>query len=362
MKVLFYIDCLASGGKERRFTELIKALSAINEIDLEIALMSYDIHFKEILDLKIKIHYLIRKTKKDITIFHKLYKLCKTIRPDAIHCWDSMTAVYSAPVCKILKIPLINGMVIDSPGKFFLNKSLIRAKLVFPFSDYIIGNSYAGIKAYGASEKKSFVIHNGFNFSRVSNTIDKNIIRKQIEIKTKFVVGMVATFSKYKDYKTYFDAAQLLLNDREDITFIAIGKKTDSFFARSLISSDKLEHFRLLGEKNNVESYINIMDICILSTFTEGISNSILEYMASGKPVIASDGGGTKEIVEDRKTGFLVKVSDAKDTSDKIGQLLDDENLRFQMGAEGKLRIQELFSIEKMLSQYIILYNNILLK
>lgn len=360
MKILFYIDCLASGGKERRFTELIKALSFTHEIEFEIALMSYDIHFKEILDLKIKIHYLIRRTKKDISIFHKLYELCKCIRPDAIHCWDSMTAIYSAPVCKMLKISLINGMVIDSPGSNFLNKNLIRAKLTFPFSDYIIGNSYAGIKAYGASAKKSYVIHNGFNFNRVSNTIDKSKIRKQIDIKTKFVVGMVATYSKYKDYQTFFDAAQILLNEREDVTFIAIGKKTDSFFARSLIHSDKLQYFRLLGERSNVESYVNVMDICILSTFTEGISNSILEYMAMAKPVIATDGGGTNEIIEDKKTGFLVKVSDSLGTSVKIKLLLEDENLRIQMGMEGKKRIKELFTMDKMLNEYIRLYQKLL--
>ena len=52
------------------------------------------------------------------------------------------------------------------------------------------------------------------------------------------------------------------------------------------------------------------MDICLLSTFTEGISNSIMEYMALGKPVIATDGGGTKEIVDDGETGFLIGQSD----------------------------------------------------
>lgn len=360
MKILLYIDCLAAGGKERRFVELIKSLRFQEEIDFEILVMSHDIHYKEILNLNFKIHYLIRKTKKDPAIFFRLYKLCKTIRPDAIHCWESMTAVYSAPICKLLNIPLINGMIIDAPRKSFFNSNFFRATLVFPFSKIIVSNSFAGIKAYGATNRRNIVIHNGFNFNRLTKVADKEKIRAQLEIKTKYVVGMVATFSKNKDYKTYFNAAQILLSQRQDITFLAIGNRTDSFFARSLIKTNNLKHFRLLGKKTEIESYISIMDVCVLSTFTEGISNSILEYMAMAKPVIATDGGGTNEIVVDNKTGFLVKVSDEKDTSDKIQFLLNDEDLRITMGKEGKLRIKEDFSMEKMMNEYILLYRNIL--
>ena len=94
---------------------------------------------------------------------------------------------------------------------------------------------------------------------------------------------MVATFSLKKDYKTYFEAAELLLGKRKDITFIAIGKNTDSSESICLIKNGNLEHYRLLGEKTGIESFIAIMDICVLCTYTEAVSNSILEYMALGQ-------------------------------------------------------------------------------
>lgn len=361
MKILFFIDCLTSGGKERRLTELMKALSLIPEIKFELVIMSHDIHYEEIFDLNISIHYLIRKTKKDISAFYKLFKLCRTIKPDIIHCWDSMTAVYSVPICKILSISLINGLVADSPQKKnVFNNNWLRAKLTFPFSDYIIGNSKAGIEAYNAPAKKSHVIYNGFNFSRIKKTLDKSAIRKLVDIDTKFVIGMVASFSELKDFKTYFKAAQLILDSRTDVTFVAIGKNTDSIIARSLIENKKIMHFRLLGVKSDVESYIGIMDVCVLSTFTEGISNSILEYMALGKPVVATSGGGTNEIIVNNKTGFLVEVSNHEDLADKIQQLLNHEILRSEMGNAGRKRIKEVFSIESMLDKYIRLYNGIL--
>ena len=182
--------------------------------------MSHDIHYKEILDLGINIHYITRKTKKDISVFYRFYKLCRNYRPDIVHCWDSMTAVYSVPTCKLLHIKLVNGMVINSPVRQnVFNKHWLRAKFTFPFSDIIVGNSKAGLIAYQSSQGKSIVIHNGFNFDRTENLICKEIIKDQLNTGTNYLIGMVATFSENKDYKTYFKAAQLLLHKRKDIDF-----------------------------------------------------------------------------------------------------------------------------------------------
>jgi glycosyltransferase involved in cell wall biosynthesis len=102
------------------------------------------------------------------------------------------------------------------------------------------------------------------------------------------------------------------------------------------------------------------MDIGVLATFTEGISNSILEYMALGKPVVATSGGGTNEIVIDLETGFLVDQSNPKEMADKLSILLDDSILRTKMGQKGKDRIHDTFSIEKMTGQYISEYKKLL--
>ena len=360
MKILFFIDCLPAGGKERRLIELMKVLSLNPYIQFELAVMDHSIHYKEVFDLNINIHYLIRKTKKDIRIVPKLFSLCKTIKPDIIHCWDGMTAIYSIPVCKILGIRLINGMVTNTPQKQnVFNSNWLRARLTFPFSDCIVGNSQAGILAYQVPRKKSIVIHNGFNFSRTENIVDTSIIRKQVNINTKFVIGMVASFSKSKDYKTYFEAAQKLLDLRTDVTFLAIGSKTDSEISNSMIEDSKQKYFKLLGKQNDVESYVNIMDICVLSTFTEGISNSILEYMALGKPVIATSGGGTNEIIENNITGFLVDASNPEQLLDKILLLLNDEDLRLKLGNAGKERIKVDFSINTMLDKYLTVYKSL---
>ncbi|NVO20128.1 MAG: glycosyltransferase [Bacteroidetes bacterium] len=357
IKILFFIDSLRSGGKERRLTELLKVLALEKNIESELAVMSNEIHYKEIIELGIKIHYLVRNPKWDPGIFFSFHKICKEFKPDIVHCWDSMTAIYAIPACRLLKIRFVNGMIIVAPHKLsFFSKQKQRALITFPFSDVIVSNSHAGLATYGAPADKSVCIHNGFNFDRINSINHKDIILKELNTGSKLLVGMVASFSVKKDYKTYFAAARLILSKRKDVVFLAIGSSTDSQDAKAHIPDDLSSNFRLLGKRDNVESYVNVMDICVLSTFTEGISNSILEYMALGKPVIATSGGGTVEIVQDKVTGFLVPESDPEALASGIEQLMNDPKLRENMGTAGKTRVEEEFSIHKMAERFLTIY------
>lgn len=360
MRILYLIDTLGAGGKERRLTELIKKIVNEKEFDFELVILSNEIQYKEVLNLGITVHQFIRKTKKDISVFFRIYDLCKKFKPDIVHCWDSMTAVYLAPICKLLKIKLINGMVVDCPVKRNItNKYWLRAKLTFPLSDFIVGNSKAGLEAYKAPTRKSDVIYNGFNFERLNNITPAAVIKEKYDIKTKYTIGMVASFSEKKDYPTYYEAAKLILKYRRDITFLAIGNGTDSIDSKDLVGKEFIEYFRLLGRRSGIESLVNVMDICILSTFTEGISNSILEYMALKKPVIATKCGGTGEIIIDQQNGFLVDPVNPRKLAEKMELLLNNIQLRENMGFAAEKHVRERFSIDQMADKYIDLYRRL---
>lgn len=348
---------MGSGGKERRITELLKELVHHHDINFELVIMSNDIHYNEVTDLGIIIHKIIRKNKKDISIFNQIYKICKNFKPDIVHSWDSMSAIYSIPSCRLQNIKFINGMVVDTPVRQnLLNKYWLRARITFPFSDFIVGNSDAGLRAYVAPVGRRVLIYNGFNFERLTDVVPSEIIKNELNIKSGYVIGMVAAFSERKDYRTYFKAAHLLLKKRRDITFLAIGANTDTIKSEDLIDHQFITNFRLLGKRNKIESYINVMDICVLATYTEGISNSIMEYMALGKPVIATSGGGTNEILLDNETGFLISHSKPEELAEKAEILLYDDKLRQRMGQAGKKRIKEKFSIDNMVNKFIDLY------
>jgi glycosyltransferase involved in cell wall biosynthesis len=364
MRILFFIDCFVAGGKERRLLELMKVLKTKHDagLEFELAVMDTEIHYKEIFDLGIKIHYLIRKTKKDISIFGKLYGLCKSFKPDVIHCWDSMTVVYSVPICRLLGIKLVNGMVVDAPVTTITNKRWLRAQLTFPFSNIIIGNSQAGLRAYHAPVKKSVCIYNGFNFERLTKVEDPDVIKSKFNIRSAFVVLMVGSFEKKKDYESYVEAAKILCDKRKDVEFIAVGNGKRFAGISEKAGAFLNDKIKLIGSQLNVESIINISDVCVLMTNSkvhgEGISNSVLEYMAMGKAVVASSGGGTNEIIEGNKTGFLVSPSNPLELSEKIEMLINDIDLRTRMGAAGRLRIENHFSINKMVDNFISVYKN----
>lgn len=360
MKILYIIDSLTAGGKERRLVELIKGLKNYSDIQCELAIMSNDIHYHYVFKQGIRIHYLIRKWKKDPRIFFKLYKLCKEFKPDIMHSWGSMPPVYAVPIAKLLVIKFINAMITFAPPRLkVFSKSWTRSKLTFPFSDIILSNSYAGLKSFNTPKNKSYCIPNGFDFSRLTGLEDEEKIREKFDIGNEKVVGMVANFTDRKDYKTYIAAAQMILHKRDDVNFFSIGDGNYLQKCKEMVKSEFQNKIKFLGRQENVESIMNICDVGVLSTYTEGISNSIMEYMALGKPVIATEGGGTKELIIAGESGFLINPKSPEELVEKIEFLLDNETFAKSMGKKGKERIKEEFSIEKMTNEFIQIYQGI---
>jgi glycosyltransferase involved in cell wall biosynthesis len=366
MKILFFINGIHPGGKERRMIELMKELKIRQEAGFELVVMNTEINYPEIFDLKIKIHYLIRKTKKDLSIFRKFYKICKEYKPDIVHCWDSMTAIYAIPVCKLLNIKLINGMVVDTPVKKNIsNKNWLRAQLTFPFSNIVIGNSHSGLAAYNAPPKKSLCIYNGIDLNRFINLKEPNSIRKEIfgdKINDLFIIGMVAAFEVRKDYRTLIDAAIALLSSENNVRFILIGDGTGFNEIKNMVPYSLSNKIVFLGKRSNVESIINIFDVGILLTNAkvhgEGVSNSILEYMALGKPVIASRGGGTNEVIIENENGFLIDPNKKEQLVEKIELLMKSENCK-SIGQRGKEIVQEKFNLKTMANNYSNIYRKL---
>jgi glycosyltransferase involved in cell wall biosynthesis len=117
----------------------------------------------------------------------------------------------------------------------------------------------------------------------------------------------------------------------------------------------------LTGKQKDVESIIAASDVGLLCTYSEGISNFIIECMALQKPVISTDiTGASKEIILEGKTGYCIRRN-ANEIVILINSLLDNESLRTSMGKTGKERIYEHFSIERMGKEFELLYENTLL-
>ena len=363
MKILYFMDGLYRGGKERRLLQLLRYVLERKLAEVEVALMSREVAYPEFHDLKIKTHYLIRKGKKDLRVLRDLYHLCREFQPDIIHVWDSMTAVYATPVAKVVGAKLMNGMITDAPKNLSRwSREFLRAKLTFPFSDAIVANSAAGLQAYQAPPSRSVCIYSGFDRRRNARLEDPKIVRDKLGIRTKNVVGMVGEFAERKDYRTYVLAAQQVLQAFDDVTFLGIGDGPTLGSVKGFVAEANNARILFPGWQTAVESIINIFDIAVLSTYSEGISNSILEYMSLGKPVIASNPGGTPEVVVDKVTGVLVPGQSIDALAGAILRLLRNPEEGRSMGLRGVERIDAVFSLEEMGSRYCSLYSSLSIK
>lgn len=355
MKILFFIESLRLGGKERRLVELLKCLHPNHRFEILLVLTRNEIDYKEVYDFGFKVQIIERKYfKKDPKLFYSFYKIAKKFKPDIIHVWGNMVAMYAIPSKLLLGKPLINNQITDAFDIVY--RGILSHKVTFIFSDLIIANSHAGLRAYNSPPQKSKVIYNGFDFKRINNLKPVAETRKIFNINTKYVVGMAASFSELKDYKSYIEAAIILLSEGADCTFLCMGKGDDSSY-RELVLPEWKENVKFLGLQSDVESVMNCCDVGVLSTYTEGLPNSVLEFMALAKPVVATKGGGTEELLVDGQTGFLVNVKSPGELSEKIKILLENPETAQKMGEKGKERIYSNFTLSSMAEQFIKVYD-----
>ena len=358
IKVLYIIDSLRSGGKERRLVSLIDSFMHYEDVETELVVLSKEVHYKSIFDLNIKIHYLKRDIRKDLKIISKLNNILNQFKPNIVHCWDNVAAAQFAPLCKLKKIVFINSMITAAPYTKRMSKRYFSHVISYPFSDVLLSNSQAGLDNLYVPKEKGKVIHNGFNFDRLNNLKNKKEIFKKFNLpQNKFIVGMVASFTIKKDFFSLIKAASLL---NENFIFLAIGSGEYIEKAKILAEDLNVNNFYFLGKQNDVESIVNIFDVGILlsnpDTHGEGISNAIMEYMVLAKPVIASIGGGTAEIVINDVTGYLVEPKNHSSVAERIKYLFNNPPIAREMGGRGKLRIKNFFSIDKMVTDTYNLY------
>lgn len=357
MKILFFIDGFRKGGKERRLIELLKSLEN-EKIDYKVVIIHPEIEYEISTEIKNKIIQINKDTKKDISIFLKFYRICKTYDPDIIHTWSSMVTFYAIPAKILQKKKLVNSQIVDAPPKFSKWTIFgIICKINFFFSDFILSNSKAGIIAYKVSQSKSKIIYNGIDLKRFDISSTKEELKKELGLNAKFLVVMVASFSEYKDYKTYIEIANRLSKTNNQICFISVGNGINIEICKKKIKDFNLINFLFLGKRGDVEKILKACDIGVLiSTYGEGCSNAIIEYMASNLAVIVNNMGGNKELIKNNINGFLVNDDYINCFSEIIMKLVHDESLRVNIGNKARKTIVDNFLVERMSKQFIEVY------
>jgi glycosyltransferase involved in cell wall biosynthesis len=227
------------------------------------------------------------------------------------------------------------------------------------FAQIAVANSRAGqrlLVSRGYRPEKTRVIYNGLDFTHIEvNPVEADKIRTVEGLKPgEPVVGISAWLNPAKDHFTFLKSASIIHKRKPKVRFAILGSGRLRPDLEAMVERLNLtEQVIFFGEQQQVGTYVSLFDVSVLSSIDhEGCSNSILEAMALGKPVVATDVGGNNELVIPGENGLLVPPGEPSQLAEAILFLLDNPERARQMGENGHRNIHSQFTQERMVEEY----------
>ena len=305
----------------------------------------------------------------DFGCIRSLCKLIGDFRIDLVHSHEFMMNVYGTVAGLIKGIPVITTV----HGKNYYwerTRRRVAYRVVSRVSRMVAVSE--DLKCFlerqvSISRDRIEKIYNGIDsklYERNSLMDGLSFTKERLSIpRNSPVIGTVGMLVPVKDHKTILEAAKRVIRKWPDAIFLIVGDGASLELLKTKAHELGLENnVRFTGFRRDVPSLLHIMNVYVCSSLSEGHSLSILEAMAAGKPVIATDVGGNPEVVVDGETGFLIRPGDPEGLASRIAFLLGDQARAHELGAKGKMRVDQTFSLERTVDFYHQLYKCALAK
>lgn len=303
----------------------------------------------------IPVFYLGKKQGFDIKIIYQLYKLLKKEKPDVVHTHRYILP-YVIPALVFSKVKTrihtIHNIAEKEVGKLQrkINYFFYKYCKVIPVSiSPLVRRSV--IKEYTFTENQSPMIYNGIDLEKC--------IQKKTYIPENDIINIlhIGRFSEQKNHMMLIESFKIVHNNRPNTSLKLIGsgelEKVIKDKVRELNLDDCVE---FLGLKTDVFPYLNKADIFILPSLWEGMPITLIEAMATGLPIVATNVGGVPDMIEDNNTGFLVETN-KEQISETLLKLINDKELRERIGNATKVASKR-FSAKEMKEKYAKLYGD----
>jgi sugar transferase (PEP-CTERM/EpsH1 system associated) len=301
----------------------------------------------------------------------KLVRAIRECKPDIVHSrnWGAIEAVLAARIAGVpVAIHSEHGYEVESVTSTPLRQRWMR-RLVVATADAVFAVSRElrdfHARQAGVPEQRVRVLYNGVDTHRFSpNPIVREQTRAALGLSPQdFVIGAVGRMVPIKDYDTLIKAVSALHGKNGTFKLLLLGDGPElprlRELAQNLLGTGG---FISLGRCKNVPEVLPAMDVFVQTSLNEGMSNTILEAMATGLPVVVTRVGGNTEIVEEGKTGWMFQPGDAEHLSEILYAISSDVPARQLSGQAARQRIQHKFSDERMLENYRELYLELLRK
>jgi len=370
INILFLIDKLAPAGTQINLLQIVKHLDRNKFNPKVIALMEGG----ELLDefKSTGIDPIVLKVKRvyGLSGFRAFFFLIRYMKREEIDIVQThflhadILGTFAAKIAGVSKIITARR----DEGFWRKKRQLFMNHFLNRYADYILANSEAVKEAVLTNEKvnskKVNVIYNGVDLHHhyPSRELRENT-RESLGIRDEeIIIGMIANMRhEVKGHRILIKALSFLHKQPYPFKVLLIGdgplrNKFEQYAVRLKVS----DRILFLGSRRDINALMNASDLICTPSLSEGFSNTILEAMAVGKPVLASNVGGNPEIVVDGETGILVRPRHAEALAQEISDLLNHQELFLKMGEAGRKQIENHFSAEKMAKEYEAFYEKIL--
>lgn len=304
-----------------------------------------------------------KRWKLDLGALVRLKRHVARLRPDLIHTWMFAANTYgfaAAASCGIKNVVIAQRCVDPWKGRLqlLLDRAMARRCRAVVVNSEGVRDFYV---RHGAPAGRVRLIPNGVAIPPPSDATRGQLLAELELPPESRLIGLVGRLWPQKRVPDAIWAADLLKVIRDDVHLLIVGdgplRAQLRRFRDQVRIRDKV-HF--LGERNDVPRLMPHFDVLWSASGYEGQSNVILEAMAAGVPVVATDIPGTRELVVHGETGFLVPVGDRAALAKYAERLLNDPALSLRLATAARERVRREFSIEKMIARHVELYRELL--
>ena len=320
----------------------------------------------------ISIQSLVRRVDpiEDIRAFFSLWALLRREKPAIVHTHTYKAGILGCWAAKMAGVPIIvhtpHGHIFFGHFSPLVTRCfMIIERLTAAIVDRMVALTEGERRDYlafsVANAHKMVTIHSGVNidqFMKVKRNGREK--RRSLGLNTNgFVVGTIGWLLPIKGPMYLLKAMAEVWQYHPDIQLVYVGKgdleKELKGEAYRTGVSDKV---KFLGWRDDIPEIMQILDIFVLPSLNEGMGRVLVEAMASGKPIVASNVGGIPDLVKHGHNGFLVAPGDANGLSLAIKKLIEDEQLRLEMGARGRTMARD-YGVEEMIKKIDDLYTSL---
>jgi glycosyltransferase involved in cell wall biosynthesis len=323
---------------------------------------------KKLEDIGVKVANFRMKSVFDFWVIFKIIKFIKINKIDIVSTALFPADVYGRISAKLAGVPII----LSTRHRFEDSKQEKNYRLLswldtltMAFSTKIIAVSKTVrdyiIQWHRINPTKVVTLYNGIDTNKYKADNNGNDLLNKFNLdKNRLTIGFIGRLVEVKGLDYLLDAAaEIIKKKKKEVQFLIVGDGPLKGMLQNKTNDLGISKYIIFtGFRQNIHEILNIIDILVISSLSEALPTIILEAMASGKPVVATNVGGVPEVVVNGETGILVPPRDPDSLTEAFLELLESPEKRFMMGEKGRQRVTKQFSIEKMIRDYEEFYDS----